>query len=125
MRPTYYRNNETLGGTTYVGTRAQFGRVLRRYLAACYAEIQADPDHPDYMHNQTEAQYADAALNAGLEEADAEDVRTLPHLVERATSRAAATLGRKGFNVSIACRNDSDYARAEIVTPTDPVTVKP
>jgi hypothetical protein len=33
--------------------------------------------------------------------------------------RAVKEYGRKAYNVTIACRNDSDYARAEIVTPRD------
>ena len=43
------------------------------------------------------------------------------------TIRRVREYGRDGFNVSLACRNDSDYALAEIVTPTDPWTenVKP
>lgn len=33
--------------------------------------------------------------------------------------RAVTWYGESKFAVSIACRNDSDYARAEIVKPTD------
>ena len=34
--------------------------------------------------------------------------------------RAVKEYGKFGYNVSIASRNDSDYARAEIVHPGDP-----
>lgn len=34
--------------------------------------------------------------------------------------RATKEYGKRGFNVSYASRNDSDYARAEIVTPDRP-----
>jgi hypothetical protein len=36
--------------------------------------------------------------------------------------RAVTEYGRKGFTFKVACRNDSDYARAEIITPRDPHT---
>ena len=32
--------------------------------------------------------------------------------------------GKAGYNVSFASRNDSDYARAEIVTPKHPRTLR-
>ena len=35
--------------------------------------------------------------------------------------RRVKEYGKDGFNVTIASRNDSDYARAEIVTPSDPI----
>jgi len=38
--------------------------------------------------------------------------------------RAQTEFGKKGFNVSLASRNDSDYARAEIVHPGDPFSDK-
>ncbi len=34
--------------------------------------------------------------------------------------RKVKEYGKLGFNVSLACRNDSDYALAEIVRPSDP-----
>ena len=34
--------------------------------------------------------------------------------------RAVKEYGKAGYNVSIACRNDSDYARYEIVRPGSP-----
>ena len=34
--------------------------------------------------------------------------------------RAVKQFGQSGFNISIASRNDSDYACAEIVHPSDP-----
>ena len=34
--------------------------------------------------------------------------------------RRVREYGQDGFNISLACRNDSDYARAEIVGPGDP-----
>jgi hypothetical protein len=34
--------------------------------------------------------------------------------------RRVREFGKTGFNISLASRNDSDYALAEIVTPTDP-----
>jgi hypothetical protein len=49
--------------------------------------------------------------------------------VELATScnidvaiRAVREYGKPGFNVAFASKNDSDYARAEIVTPKHPKT---
>ena len=33
--------------------------------------------------------------------------------------RAVKEFGKRGFSISIASRNDSDYARAEIVRPGD------
>ena len=33
--------------------------------------------------------------------------------------RAVKEFGKHGFNVGFAARNDSDYARAEVVRPTD------
>ncbi len=35
--------------------------------------------------------------------------------------RKVKEFGRTGFNISLASRNDSDYALAEIVTPNDPL----
>jgi hypothetical protein len=35
--------------------------------------------------------------------------------------RRVKEYGRDGFNVTLACRMDSDYARAEIVKPTDQI----
>ena len=35
--------------------------------------------------------------------------------------RHVKEFGRKGYNVSFAHKNDSDYARAEIVKPGDPI----
>lgn len=32
--------------------------------------------------------------------------------------------GKDGFNVSLASKNDSDYARAEIVKPMDPFSLQ-
>jgi len=35
--------------------------------------------------------------------------------------RGVKEYGRLGYNINIASRNDSDYAKAEIVTPRDPL----
>ena len=54
------------------------------------------------------------------------------HAAKRATDtglpvaiRACKEYGKPGFNVSFASRNDSDYARAEIVRPGDPIALAP
>ncbi len=38
--------------------------------------------------------------------------------------RKVKEYGRTGFNISLACTNDSDYARAEIVRPIEAMLVE-